>query len=163
MPRGSRACRETIEEPAPQPPPGFAVPATVEAYVASVQPGQGRRVGKVRSPWGVWGLAIITLGIYQLYWWYKINEEARDYDERIQVQPGIAVLALFVPIANLVSLVKTGGRIGQAQRFGGLGSRCSGVLGIVFAILFATHLVYYQSQLNKLWAQHGNQPPGTRV
>lgn len=123
---------------------------------------QHRRVGKVRSPWGVWGLSIITLGIYQLYWWYKVNEEARDYGG-VQVEPVLALLALFVPIANIVSIVRTGGRIGQAQSSGGLASRCSGGLGFLLALLFATHLVYYQSQLNKLWAQHGNQPPGTAV
>ena len=105
----------------------------------------------------------MTLGIYQLFWWYKVNEETREYDERVQVQPGIAVFALLWPIANIVTVVKTGGRIAQAQRSAGISSRCSGGLGILLAILFGLNVVYYQGQLNKLWEQHGNQPAGTTV
>lgn len=152
----------------PPGPPAYAVPPAQPGWAAAAgtmpySTGQGRRVGKVRSPWGVWGLSLITLGIYTLYWWYTINCEVREYDERIDVQPGLSVLAFFIPFGGLVTLVRTGGRIGQAQRFGGLHDRCSGGLGILFAILLSTHLVYYQSQLNKLWAVHGNQPAGTRV
>lgn len=127
------------------------------------QPNEHRRVGKVRSPWGVWGLTLITLGIYSFFWWYKINREIREYDSRIQVDPGIAVIALCVPIASLVTLVKTGGRIERTQRFSGIENRCSGGLGLLFSFLLFTHVVYYQSQLNKVWAVSGNQPPGTSI
>jgi hypothetical protein len=148
--------------PTPGSPPAWAVPPAQPAVTYATQSSAQRRVGKVRRPWGVWGLSLITLGIYGLYWWYKANEEVREYDAHIQVQPGIAVIAM-VPIASLVTLVKTGGRISQAQRFSGIAARCSGGLGILFAILLGTHVVYYQSQLNKLWAVHGNQLPGTSV
>jgi Na+/H+-translocating membrane pyrophosphatase len=107
------------------------------------------------------------LGIYQWYWWYKINEEVREYDERIRVQPGLAVAALLVPIVNFVTafvtLFTTGGRIAQTQRFAGSPARCSGLFGLVFAFLLGTHTVYYQSQLNRIWELHGNQAPGTSV
>lgn len=147
---GAASAVPTANSPSPMVPPN---------------PGQQsrRRVGKVRRPWGAWGLSLITLGIYYLYWWYKVNAEVREYDERIQVQPGIAAFALCVPIAAVVTLVKTGGRIGQAQRFSGLSDRCSGALGFLFAILFATNIVYYQAQLNKIWRLHGDQPAGTFV
>ena len=36
---------------------------------------------KVRSPWAVALLPIITLGIYHLVWWYKINKELKAYGE----------------------------------------------------------------------------------
>lgn len=143
--------------------PATSAPPSTEPAYASGRAQARRRVGKVRKPWGVWGLSIITLGIYQLYWWYKINEEVREYDERIAVQPGIAVFAAIMPIANIVTIVKTGGRLSQAQRFGGLANRCSGGLGFVLAILFGMHIVYYQGQLNKLWDVHGNQPAGTPI
>ena len=38
-----------------------------------------RRVGKTRNPWGVWLLALVTLGIYLLWWYYTINNEIREY------------------------------------------------------------------------------------
>jgi hypothetical protein len=51
--------------------------------------------GKRRNPFLVWLVwPLITLGVYHLVWWYKINREVRDYDHRIDVSPGVAVLAL---------------------------------------------------------------------
>jgi hypothetical protein len=145
----------------PQAPP--APPAAQQPPVQAYSVQALRRVGKTRNPWGAWGLSLVTLGVYGLYWWFKVNEEVRGYDSRVQVQPGLAVLALFVPIANIVSVVRTGGRIAQAQVGAGAPGRCSGGLGFLFGLLFATHIVYYQGQLNEVWAQHGSQAPGTAV
>ena len=76
------------------------------------------RMGKTRNiflVWLVWPL--ITFGIYRIVWWYKINREARDLDERIVVSPGLAVLAItlgaFIIVPPFVSVYKTGERIGQ--------------------------------------------------
>jgi ABC-type proline/glycine betaine transport system permease subunit len=85
------------------------------------------------------------------YWYYKINRELRDYHASIQVKPGLAVLALFVPIAGWVSIYNTGTRIGQAQQLAGLGSQCSGVLGLVASWFFGLHTIYFQGQLNRVW------------
>lgn len=68
-------------------------------------------IGKSRGPVVVWLLAIVTFGIYFAYWYYKVNEELRDYDSRIEVSPGYALLAQFAPIANWVSFFNTGERI----------------------------------------------------
>lgn len=134
------------------------------AVAGAGQPvGQGRRVGKVRHPWGAWALSLITVGIYYLYWWYKINEEVKEYDPSIEVTPIMSLLAMFVPICNIVTLVRTGSRIGKAEESGGIGSKCSGGLGFLLALLFSTNVVYYQAELNKIWAQHGNLEPGTVV
>ena len=54
----------------------------------------GRRVGKTRGPVVVWLLSAVTLGIYYLVWWYKINREVRDFDPSIEVSPGTATLAV---------------------------------------------------------------------
>ena len=65
-------------------------------------------IGKTRNPWGVWGLSLITLGIYYLYWYFTVNSELRAYDASIEVEPGIATLAAIVPIANLVTIYNCG-------------------------------------------------------
>ena len=152
----------------PQPPPGVAPSAPPAVHGQPYHPyqGHGRRAGKTRNPWGAWLLTLVSLGIYGLYWYYKVNEEAREYEPSVNVQPGIAVCALVFGgftfgIATIVSLVKTGGRISQAQRASGTTARCSGGLGFLLALLLGTHVVYYQSQLNKIWDRHGNPPPGT--
>ena len=36
-------------------------------------------LGKIRNPWAVIGLSIITLGIYALYWQYATFKELKDY------------------------------------------------------------------------------------
>ena len=54
---------------------------------------------KVRNPWAVALLPIITLGIYHLVWWYKINKELKAYGEAkgydLGQNPTNSVLALF--------------------------------------------------------------------
>jgi hypothetical protein len=107
--------------------------------------------GKSRGPFAVWLLSLVTLGIYGLVWYFKINRELRDFHPSIQVKPGLALLALFVPIAGWVSIYNTGKRIGQAQQLAGLGTACSGGLGLVAAWFFALHMVYFQGQLNRVW------------
>jgi len=118
-------------------------------------------VGKTRSPWGVWGLTLITFGIYGLYWWYKANEEVNAYDPSIEVNPLLAMLALLVPICNIVTIIRTGNRIGQAQENATGTNGTSGIIGILLAFLAAFDFVYYQSSLNKLWASapQGQAPP----
>jgi hypothetical protein len=160
--------------PAPWSAPGPGPSGGISPVQSIQQPTIGqvhyhtRRVGKTRNPWGVWLLSIVTLGIYGLYWYYKVNEETREYSPTVNVQPGIALLAymfgwLTCGIATIVTIVHTGGRISQCQQMTTTRARCSGGLGILFAILLGTHVVYYQSQLNKVWDQHGNPPPGTVI
>src|SRR5260370_41727584 len=78
------------------------------------------RMGKTRNiflVWLVWPL--ITLGIYHLVWWYKINREARDLNAGIDVSPGLAVVAVTLGALIIgppfVSIYRTGERIGMMQ------------------------------------------------
>ena len=54
---------------------------------------------KVRNPWAVALLPIVTLGIYHLVWWYRINRELRDYgyakEQNLGQNPTNSLLALF--------------------------------------------------------------------
>ena len=54
---------------------------------------------KVRNPWAVALLPIITLGIYHLVWWYKINKEMKAFGESrgydLGRNPMNSLLALF--------------------------------------------------------------------
>lgn len=143
--------------------PAAAGPVVTAGPVRSAH----RRVGKTRHPWGVWGLTVITLGIYGIVWYFKINKEVRDFEPNINVSPGVSVLALLFGgfllwIPTLVSIVKSGSRIARAQQGAGLPPRCSGLVGLLLWIIgFGT--VYYQSELNKVWAQFGAPPEGTPV
>jgi hypothetical protein len=126
-------------------------------------------VGTTRNPVTTWLLVLITFGIYLLYWWYKTNEEVAEYDPSIEVKPVLSVLALFVPICNIVTIWRTGSRIGQAQRTATGTASCSGGIGFLLALLLSLNFVYYQAQLNDLWKavpQAGSgpapEPPGAQ-
>ena len=109
------------------------------------------RAGKRRSPIGGWLLALVTFGVYVLFWYHHLNKELRDFDSSIQVRPGIAVLCLFVPIVNLVSIYKTGGRIRQAQTAAGVPPGCSGLVGMLLSLLVVLDVLYYNAEANRAW------------
>lgn len=68
---------------------------------------------KERNPLGVWALSIVTLGIYYLVWYYKINKEMRRAFG-IDVDPAMAVIAItlgsFIIVPPFVSVYRTGRR-----------------------------------------------------
>ncbi len=85
-------------------------------------------IGKHRNPFLVWLVwPLITLGIYHLVWWYKINREVRDIDQRIEVSPGVAVLALFPGAIILVPPYVSAWKTGDADPAGT--SRCGIITG----------------------------------
>lgn len=111
---------------------------------------------KRRNPWGVWLLTIVTLGVYQAVWWYKINNELKNHGQ--ENNPTVALLALvlgwIVIVPVFVTIYRTADRIRQAQEAAGATERIIPIVGLV---LFLVNLIapialpYYQSQLNKAW------------
>jgi cbb3-type cytochrome oxidase subunit 3 len=122
------------------------------------------KIGKKRNPFAVWGLTLITLGIYGLVWWYKGNRETKDFDDSIKVTPGLAVLAMFgFYIGAFITVFNTGKRINQAQATAGLQPTCSGGIGILLMFAFGTYSAYYQSELNKIWDSYPGATEGVVV
>ncbi|HWF51674.1 MAG TPA: DUF4234 domain-containing protein [Solirubrobacteraceae bacterium] len=88
--------------------------------------------GKIRSFAVGFGLAIITLGIYYVFWYYLVNDELKDIgingnDPKLaQSSPAMSVTAvtlgslIFVP--PLLSVYNYGQRIKRAQRLVGIDS-----------------------------------------
>jgi hypothetical protein len=115
--------------------------------------------------WLVWPL--ITLGIYHLVWWFKINREAREFDNRIKVSPGLSVLALFpgafIIVPPYISVFRTGERISRAQLAAGISNRVNPWVGLILSFIFSLHTLYYQLALNQIWTAYGSPTPGTEV
>jgi hypothetical protein len=113
---------------------------------------------KIRNPFGVFVLSIVTLGIYYVVWYYKVNRELRDA-ARIDVSPVTAVLAVsigwLIIVPPFVSWYRTFQRIQQAQRQGGLRSEVNPILGFILFLVAVVFLpvetLYAQDELNKLW------------
>lgn len=113
---------------------------------------QQRQVGKRRSAWGVWWLSGLTLGIYYMVWYYKINDELRRFaPERIVVSPGLAMGAQFLPIFAWVSLAHTSARLNNALHLIGSPVRTTGAMTILSTFWFSSHTRYLQRRLNSLW------------
>ena len=130
--------------------------------------GMTGRAGKTRNIWLVWLVwPLITLGIYHLVWWYKINREARDFDENIKVEPVLSLLALVpgavIIVPPFVSVYRTGERIGQMQEDAGMERSCNGWIGLVLSFFLSLHALYYQSELNRIWTRLGQPEEGSLV
>jgi Domain of unknown function (DUF4234) len=115
---------------------------------------------KIRNIIAVPVLAVITLAIYLVCWWYFINREladlgrARGTDE-LGDSPTKSTLALFpgalVIVPALWTTVTTFQRVQAAQRLTGQ-TPINGWLGFVLYIVFSPALYgYMQSGLNSAW------------
>jgi hypothetical protein len=124
--------------------------------------------GKRRNPimvWLVW--PFITLGIYHLYWWYKVNDEARRLDPTIEVNPLMSLLALFpgalIIVPPFVTVYRTGARIRSMQEAAGIPPNVLPIIGLLLMFVFSTYSLYYQISLNGIWNAYGNPPENTPV
>jgi hypothetical protein len=135
---------------------GGEIASAPPSSVGSTAPAGGiDLLGKDRSPAAVLGLSIITLGIYYLVWYYKINAEIKRHDPDIKVSPGLAVLAEFIPIANLIGGFSTAARIRQMQLDDGATQTISPSVALLWMILFGIgYPLYIASQLREHWHGH---------
>jgi hypothetical protein len=123
---------------------------------------------KIRSPWAAALLPIITLGIYHLVWWYRVNKElcdfgrARGYD--LGDNPTLSLLAVFpgglIIVPALVSYWRGAQRMQSAQRLSGQ-QPLNGWIALILFILISVGLwAYMQSELNKVWRAEAEPLPG---
>jgi hypothetical protein len=117
-------------------------------------------VAKIRNPILVVVFTIITLGIYQVFWWYFANRELADYGrargtKELGDNPTKSTLALFpgalIVVPAIWTLVTTFKRVQAGQRLTGQ-MPINGWLGLVIAIGISPVLIgYMQSGLNSAW------------
>jgi hypothetical protein len=123
---------------------------------------------KVRNPWAVALLPIVTLGIYHLVWWYKINKELKAYGEAkgydLGQNPTNSVLALFpgglIVIPALVSYWRGTKRVQGASKIAGR-EQVSGWIALILYLLLSPGMwAYLQVSLNSVWEQEAEPLPG---
>jgi hypothetical protein len=122
--------------------------------------GTGARA-KIRNPIAVAVLAVVTLGVYLVVWWYFINRELADYGRakgtsELGDNPTRSTLALFpgalVIVPALWTTVTTFQRVQAAQRLSAQPSTLNGWLGLVLYVVISPALYgYMQSGLNGVW------------
>jgi hypothetical protein len=124
-----------------------------------------------RNPLGVLGLSFITLGIYGLYWYYKVNQEIQRYTGDQTISPSrslIAVIPGFLLIVPpFIAYYNTSNHIVQMQEQRGIASQISPALVVILAlVIWIGMAAYVQEHLNRVWdsasaggVQPAAQPP----
>jgi heme/copper-type cytochrome/quinol oxidase subunit 2 len=127
-------------------------------------PGAGQ--AKIINPWVAFLLALVTLGVYYIFWFGIRNFELNDYGESfareenpLHVNVFLAIVAntigwlLIVP--PFISQWRYYRRIGRAQELAGMDHRISHVTGFLLYIiaffLLPFEIPYGQHHLNRLW------------
>lgn len=125
---------------------------------------------KIRNPWGVLGLIIITFGIYAIFWWYYVNRELRDLGRAKRVSglgdnPGLSTAAYVLGgflfyIPTIWTIVTTTRRVQAAHRVTNQQDVLSGWLAAVVWILTLGigGPVFTQYELNKMWRGQPEAP-----
>jgi len=109
-------------------------------------------IGKIRSPWGVWWLTLLTAGIYYLVWYVKLNKEiARASGPDVRVEPFGLWFSQCIPIAAWMSLANTASRLNTAQHRRGTAPTTSGGMAILSTLWFWSQTRYLQRRANALW------------
>ena len=114
---------------------------------------------KIRSVWAVALLPFITLGIYNLVWWYRINRELRDYGQAKGVDlgqnPTNSLLAFFpgslIIVPALISLYRGTQRVQSASETAGKEPLNGWIALILWFFISPALWAYIQSSLNALW------------
>ena len=108
-------------------------------------------VGKVRNPWAVFGLSIITLGIYFLYWTYQVFREMKDHTGEGVGGPIGLVIGIVVGIVNVFLIPSEAGNMyakaGQPKPVRGV----TGFWTFIPLVGFLIWLLKVQGALNKKW------------
>jgi hypothetical protein len=123
---------------------------------------------KVRNPWAVALLPIITLGVYHVIWWYKINKELKAYGEAkgydLGQNPTNSLLALvpgfLVIIPPLVSYWRGTNRVQNASKVSGREPVSGWIALILYLLLSPAMFAYLQISLNNVWEQEAEPLPG---
>lgn len=107
---GAEEERELVATPSTVPPAAiFALPDRTlpgRDMLPRTSPPLGP-VGKRRSGFAVVALTIVTLGIYGLVWYSRVNREMGDFDHHMRVKPGRSTWAVALPW--LVAVLVTAG------------------------------------------------------
>jgi Domain of unknown function (DUF4234) len=139
----------------------------------TVRIGDTTAKAKIRHPLLAFALVFLTLGIYYLVWYYKVNRELRDLgratggEARLGRHPLTSLLAItfgwLLVVPPFVSFYRTMQRIEAAQELRWTRQRVSPVLALALYVfgLFALpfEVIYAQSEMNRVWREEPGMTP----
>ena len=109
-----------------------------------------------RNPLGVLGLTIITLGIYGLYWFYKVNEELKRFERDDSISPARSLLAVIpgflLIVPPFIAYYNTANHVLKDEERLGIQSQISPALTVVIVlVIWMGMAAYVQEHLNRVW------------
>lgn len=131
----------------------------------------GPERAKIRNPIGVAVLCFVTIFIYLVVWWYKINREMADLGKKhgrtdLGTNPTLSMLAIFPGFLLIVPViwttVTTYQRAKRAQQMVGVlpGLQLNPWLyGVAYVAFSPAAYGYLQDGLNKVWLIDGGLVP----
>jgi uncharacterized membrane protein len=120
-----------------------------------------------RNPLGVLGLTLITLGIYGLYWYYKANEEIKNYTKDDTISPVRSLMAFIfgwlIIVPPFIAAYNTAKHVQEMEQRAGVQQQIEPALAVIFLILIAIVIgLYVQEHMNRVWDRAaGRQAPVT--
>ena len=116
-----------------------------------------------RNPLGVLGLSFITLGIYGLYWYYKVNEEIKAFTKDETISPVRSLMALIfgwlIIVPPFIAVWNTANHLLKMEEQVGVQTQISPALTIVLLLLLSIALgIYVQEHLNRVWDKAAGKP-----
>jgi uncharacterized membrane protein len=134
---------------------------------------RGAGTAKIIQPWIAFLLAIVTLGLYYIFWYGIRNSELNDFgrvaspgnENELAVSPFVAIVAITIGglliVPPFVSQWRFYKRIGRGQELAGLEHRISHVTGVLLfslaLFLLPFEIAYAQHHLNRLWEREIEQ------
>ncbi len=114
---------------------------------------------KIRNPWAVALLPIITLGIYHFVWWFRINKELKAYGESkgydLGQNPTNSLLALIpgflIIVPPLVSYWRGTKRVQGAAAVAGREPVNGWIALLLYLFISPAMFAYLQVSLNHVW------------
>jgi H+/Cl- antiporter ClcA len=127
---------------------------------------QGQQYLK-REPLGVLGLSFITFGIYFFYWYYKINDEIRRFENDQSISPTRSLMAIIfgwlIIVPPFIAMYNTAKHIQAVEQRLAIQPQLEPALVIVIMLFVSIgNGVYIQEHLNRVWdAAGGMQVPAS--
>lgn len=120
-------------------------------------PGNGAEA-KIRNPVLVVVWSLLTVGIYAIVWYYKLNKELAELGkarntEELGTNPMNSLLAVtlgaFVVVPAIISVINTYKRTKAAQTMAGVAQPLNGWIAVILALLLGpVYYAYLQSGHN---------------
>jgi hypothetical protein len=126
---------------------------------------EGRSYPK-RNPLVVLGLSFITLGIYFLYWYYKVNDELRTFEHDDSISPVRSLMAMLfgwiVIVPPFIAMYNTAKHVQGSEQRLSIQPQLEPALTIVILLFVAIgNGIYVQEHLNRIWDRAAGEPPPT--